>query len=744
MYKRIAFLYVITFVLSYGLSGQNKTPYSLQAPTGLLCDLLDDHTHGNLNPVTISNRQPAFSWMMEDTIPGINQKAYKLIVSDNIDVINLNQGNIWDTGKVNSSSSVAQIYSGDSLWSNKQYFWKVKYWDNEERESDYSVASSFYTANNLVAHQTARYELLMTEQYPESIYQLNNIISVDFGKAAFGKLQLRLNSKKHGVIKIRLGESLTANGRINRKPTGATRYAEYSLAIVPGKHTYNLKFRPNKRNTGRNAAQIPDAIGVVMPFRYCEIEGLTEAIDKKQIIRIAVNYPFDEEAAHFTCSDTLLNKIWDLCKYSVKATSFAGVYVDGDRERIPYEADALINQLSHYAVDREYSMARYTHEYLITNPTWPTEWILQSVLIAWNDYLYTGDIRSAEFYYKDLVAKTLVGLQDATGLISTKNVNSQVLNDIHFKSNRRLKDIVDWPHPRKLAGSKNEIGETDGFVFTDYNAVSNAYFYKSLVIMHSIATALGNTKDAKMFHSNAKHVKEDYYNLFWDKDNGVYCDGITTRHASLHTNMFALLFGLVKDKDVASVIEFIKSRGMACSVYGSQFLLDALYDNDEDNYALELLTAKKERSWYNMLKVGSTITLEAWDNKFKPNQDWNHVWGASPVNIISRKLMGIEPLNPGWSKFKIEPRPGDLTRAEITVPTIKGTITMSFEQSDKAFIMNTTVPVNTIAQLYLPTNSQKIAKVMLNDKEIKYTVVRGKVYVKNVQSGNNNFVVVYE
>jgi hypothetical protein len=32
------------------------------------------------------------------------------------------------------------------------------------------------------------------------------------------------------------------------------------------------------------------------------------------------------------------------------------IYVDGDRERIPYEADAYINMLSHYAVDSEYSI----------------------------------------------------------------------------------------------------------------------------------------------------------------------------------------------------------------------------------------------------------------------------------------------------------------------------------------------------------------------------------------------------
>ena len=57
----------------------------------------------------------------------------------------------------------------------------------------------------------------------------------------------------------------------------------------------------------------------------------------------------------------ILNQVWDLCKYSIKATTFNGLYVDGDRERIPYEADAYLNQLSHYTTDREYAIGKTNH-----------------------------------------------------------------------------------------------------------------------------------------------------------------------------------------------------------------------------------------------------------------------------------------------------------------------------------------------------------------------------------------------
>ena len=93
---------------------------------------------------------------------------------------------------------------------------------------------------------------------------------------------------------------------------------------------------------------MPEHIGPVMPFRYVEIENASGSLKPEMLRQIMVHYPFDDAAADFRCSDERLNAIWELCKYSMKATSFGGIFVDGDRERLPYEADAYINQLGWY------------------------------------------------------------------------------------------------------------------------------------------------------------------------------------------------------------------------------------------------------------------------------------------------------------------------------------------------------------------------------------------------------------
>ena len=144
------------------------------------------------------------------------------------------------------------------------------------------------------------------------------------------------------------------------------------------------------------AVLTPPEWGVVLPFRWVEIEGWPGELRPQYIVRkSAFASTWDDSAAAFESSDEMLNRIWDLCRYSIKATTFAGVYVDGDRERIPYEADAYLNQLSHYATDNDIQMARDTFDRLMKHPTWPTEWAFHMIFMAHADYRHTGDTTMA-------------------------------------------------------------------------------------------------------------------------------------------------------------------------------------------------------------------------------------------------------------------------------------------------------------------------------------------------------------
>ena len=741
--------------------------FAAEPPTGLTTDLLEhtdrvflDGYPANFSLeerglaieryqlVEIRSEKPYFGWIVNDVKPNTLQTAYRILVTSDAKLLAQNQGDIWDSGRTTSDNSTAVQYAGKPLQPSTVYYWKVQTWSNHGEESPFSEPKSFITAATL-DNITSCYPLQVTDEYPVRIRAIDKQLTfIDFGKAAFGRLRITLSSPKADTVVIHLGEH-AIDGRVDRKPGGTIRYAAYKLPLMAGTHTYAVKIRPDRRNTsatanesGVKAILMPDYTGELTPFRYCELEGYSGVIRHCDVMRQSVHYPFNEQASHFFSSDTVLNQVWDLCKYSIKATSFAGTYVDGDRERIPYEADAIINQLCHYLVDREFSIARHSHEYLIKYATWPSEWIMQSVLMAWYDYLYTGNPASLHHFYDDLKAKTLTTLTETNGLISTRTGKQtpEFLKSIHFKG-KAIRDVVDWPQSGVLGVGKESPGEADGFVFTDYNTVVNAYHYEALKVISRIAETLNKTADRDNYLKQAEHVKQQFNKLLFDKKKGYYNDGIDTDHSALHSNMFPLAFDMVPAKNNKTVTDYMRSRGMACSVYGSQFLMDAVYNGHDADYGLQLLSSTAERSWYNMIRVGSTISLEAWDNKYKPNQDWNHAWGAVPANAIPRKLMGVEPLEPGFRKIRIKPQPSTLAYAELTVPTIRGSVKVLFNNTPGTkFEMEIEIPANTIAEVWLPLLDKK-QRLTMNGVEQKKGVVDGNFVKLEVGSGKYSFVV---
>ncbi len=455
----------------------------------------------------------------------------------------------------------------------------------------------------------------------------------------------------------------------------------------------------------------------VMPFRYVEILGNYASFRITDIEQGALFYYFDEDASDFQCSNKDLKIVWDLCKYTQKATPFLGVYADGNRERMPYEADAYIQQMSHFSVDREYSISKYTINFLLDHASWPTEWQLHMVLMAWDYYMQTGDDQLLRDRYEDLKRKSLIALTDDNGLISTRTgkKTEAFLRSLNFPGRvQQFRDIVDWPQGppkgRRAASNQSPLegGETDGFVFNDYNAVVNAFHYRTLVLMAKIAQVVGNGEDYEYFAQRSNEHRAAYLSTFFNEESGIFRDGESTDHSSLHANMFPMAFGLVPEENIPTVAAFIKSRGMACSVYGSQYLLEALYRAGEADHALKLMTADDKRSWLNMIRVGSSMTTEAWDEYFKPNLTWNHAWGSAPANITARKLMGIEPLAPTYSTFRISPQPGKLAEASIVVPCIRGAIKCDLVNEQDQWQMHISVPGNSEAELWLPAEFENV------------------------------------
>ena len=274
--------------------------------------------------------------------------------------------------------------------------------------------------------------------------------------------------------------------------------------------------------------------------------------------------------------------------------------------------------------------------------------------------------------------------------------------------------IVDWP-----------LGERDGYndgvvdpempkqVGPKVNTVANAFYYHALGRMALLARALDRQADARNWDEKANQVRDSFNRVFFDPSRGLFLDGEASSHCSLHANLFPLAFGLAVEERVPKIADFLESRGMACSVYGAQYLLEALFAAGREEYAIGLMSARTPRSWWHMIDSGSTMTWEAWGPQFKPNLTWNHAWGAAPANILSRFVLGVRPIEPGYSKILIAPQPGSLEWVQGKVPTPLGPVTLRVENGTR-FKIQLQLPPNSSARLILPR--RKAGEFLLDGK----------------------------
>lgn len=101
----------------------------------LKCEMLS-------NPQGIDVTKPRFSWQINTGQRAIKQIAYQIIVASSLDKLSNNEGDVWNSGKINSDQSILVEYNGKQLTSRQQCFWKVKIWTNKGEE-DWTQPASF-------------------------------------------------------------------------------------------------------------------------------------------------------------------------------------------------------------------------------------------------------------------------------------------------------------------------------------------------------------------------------------------------------------------------------------------------------------------------------------------------------------------------------------------------------------------------------------------------------------------------
>jgi hypothetical protein len=715
-------------------------PTLTNASSGLVCNLL---VHPELTVITAQN--PTFGWAYQPVFRNDSQTGYRIIVASSQTLAQAGTGDMWDSGLVLSSNSINVPYAGATLQPGISYFWRVQTVDSIGQLGAFSAVQQFNTASQLSNPLTAGvvyqppsggslngYPLAYVPATPVLVTNTApGVWFVDFGQDAFGYAMVHANGAFNGTnVLARFGEMANGNAVNATPPSGSCiRYGASTFGLQNGSVVYSVHPPSFNGSPSAQAISPPSSYGVVMPFRYFQLTNFPGTLTAADVVQERLMTEFDTNAASFTSSSPALNQVWALCRNSMEWLSFDGIYVDGDRERTPYEADTYLHMLSAYAVNNDFTTPRCSFEYLTTHLTWPTEWKFHMLFVAWADYQQTGDTYLLAKYYNFLTNTCLLsGNAGPDGLVRSYPATGNTASG----------DIVDW---YRVSG--DGIGNVDGYVAGATNAVINAFYYQCLTIMANVAKLTGHAADSANFASRASQVYSNYNNTFWNAGSQSYIDGEATTHSSADANFFPLAFGLVPATNQTAVLNYLHSRiaaysAMPAGVYGSQYLLQGMFLAGDADTALGLITTNNSRSWMNMINLGSTLTGEAWSLADKSNEDWNHAWGAAPGNLIPRYVLGVRPLAAGFGQILIQPQLGQtLSYVQGTVPTIRGPVSISVTNAPGQYQLLVNIPGNVTTTVMLPAFGSTNPVALVDGVVVSGVLSNNWLTVANIGSGQH-------
>ena len=119
-------------------AGSGYVPGLAMTPSGLRCEYLDSgacvHTHV----------APRLSWTLKsDDGRGLKQSAYRVIVASTPELLAADNGDLWDSGKVESPMMAQINYGGRQLGSFDNCYWKVMVWDHTGKPGVWSAQSAW-------------------------------------------------------------------------------------------------------------------------------------------------------------------------------------------------------------------------------------------------------------------------------------------------------------------------------------------------------------------------------------------------------------------------------------------------------------------------------------------------------------------------------------------------------------------------------------------------------------------------
>ena len=259
----------------------------------------------------------------------------------------------------------------------------------------------------------------------------------------------------------------------------------------------------------------------------------------------------------------------------------------------------------------------------------------------------------------------------------------------------------------------------------------NAFVYKALTDAAYLGKIIGKTDDANRFDQAARDLSAAFNKVLWDEQDGTYYSGYYTDPGELplgtlnrklnlpvtdhliapniQAAVFALDQGIVPEERLPRVTSYVLSApDPNAHIMFYYYYFKQLYDADKPAMDRQVLDTIRKK-WKDMSNSPWQTTWEG----FKPGSSKAHCYGMFPGYFLSSYVLGVRLDGPASNKhLMIDPRLGDLTRAEGSVVTEFGLVPVSWKKSADHLDFKIGVPEDVSASLRLPSHGGKAHLVL--------------------------------
>jgi len=243
----------------------------------------------------------------------------------------------------------------------------------------------------------------------------------------------------------------------------------------------------------------------------------------------------------------------------------------------------------------------------------------------------------------------------------------------------------------------------------DNGVVATACLYRSARTVADTARLLGREQDAEHFADVAARTRDAFHKHYVHDDGSIESDAVTVYS-------LAIVFGLLDEAGTVTagrrLAELVEENGyhVATGFAGTPYVCDALTQTGHLDHAYRLLLERSCPSWLYPVTMGATTVWERWDSMLpdgtiNPGQmtSFNHYALGAVADWMHRTVGGLAPLEPGYARVLVAPRPGGgLTHATTALETRHGRVEVRWRETDGRLTVDTTLPDGVTGVLSLP------------------------------------------